>query len=115
MSDTDSRISTLESQFSHLTSSVKKAIKDLKRQSKVQEESQHRHDQALASILELLQNQKIQQLTPITTFNQPIDQSHSMDIDTHIPGSATAPSDRVNSPIQLNVSGGSTGTAGTGS
>jgi DNA-binding transcriptional regulator GbsR (MarR family) len=115
MSDTDSRISTLESQFSHLTSSVKKAIKDLKRQSKVQEESQQRHDQALASILELLQNQKIQQLTPIITVNQPIDQSHSMDIDTHIPGSASAPSDRVNSPIQLNVSGGSTGTAGTGS
>jgi hypothetical protein len=119
MSDTDSRISTLESQFSHLTSSVKKAIKDLKRQSKAQEESQYRHDQTLTSILELLQNQKIQQSLPRTpsNLNQSIDQPiDRMDVESHIlPGPEMAPSDRINPPMQLSESDSSPGVAGAGS
>ncbi len=82
----------------------------MKRQSKLQEENQSKQEKALATILELLQNQNISSATP--SDQQAYQESQ---LDNNHDGLPSVPSDRANSPNQLNESGGSTGTAGTGS
>ncbi len=110
MSDAETRISHLEMHFSRFTSSFNNTISDLKRQSKLQEENQSKQEKTLTTILELLQNQSI---SPPSLSNQQALQEPQRDTSSH--GLSLVPSDRANSPNQFNESGGSSGTAGSGS
>jgi TolA-binding protein len=90
LSDTQSRISTLESDIKHLNHSFKNAISELKLQSKQQVEQQQMHESTLAEILALLKQSKL-------------------------PSDVTsAPSVRDNLPDQSTATSGSSGAAGSG-
>jgi hypothetical protein len=90
LSDTQSRISTLESDIKHLNHSFKNAISELKLQSKQQVKQQQMHESTLAKILALLKQSRL-----------PSD-------DTSVP------SVRDNLPDQSTSTGGSSGAAGSG-
>jgi hypothetical protein len=91
LSDTESRISTLEDQFTNFTSQFSLAIKDLHKQTKRQAA---KHDKTLASILELLKNQ------PISGFQD----TNDSEVHSLASGQSSVPSDMANHRDQLGSS-----------
>ena len=102
LSDTESRISTLEEQFTTFTSQFSSAMKDLRKQTKKQAA---KHDKTLTSILELLKSQHISDLQETNEF----------EVNSLASGQSSVPSDMANHQDQMSLAGGSIGTAGSGS
>jgi hypothetical protein len=93
LSDTQSRISSIEQDIKHLHSSFQHALAEMKLQSQQQASQQSLHDVTLAEILSLLRNNKVS-TTPVETI-----------LNTFA---------RDNQPEQSNLTGGSDGAAGNG-
>lgn len=102
LSDTESRISTLEDQFTNFTSQFSLALNNLHKHSKRQAV---KHDKTLASILELLKNQHI----------SGVQETNDSEIHSLASGQSSVPSDTANHHDQLSSASGSIGTAGSGS
>jgi TolA-binding protein len=92
LSDTQSRISSIEQDIKHLHSSFQHALAEMKRQSQHQASQQSLHEATLSEILSLLRTSKVSNSTEVT-FDS---------------------SARDNPPGQSQPSGGSEGAAGEG-
>ncbi len=90
LSDTQSRISTLEMDIKHINASLQSAFNEMKLQSEQQASQQQKYDATLSEILELLKTKAV------------------------VAESLTAPTAQDNPPKQATDTGGSPGAAGPG-
>ena len=90
LSDTQSRISTLEMDIKHINASLQSAFNEMKLQSQQQASQQQKYDATLSEILELLKTKAV------------------------VAESLTAPTAQDNPPKQATDTGGSPGAAGPG-
>jgi hypothetical protein len=93
LSDTQSRLSTMEQDIKHMHSSFQQTLAELKLQSQQQASKQSLYDATLSEILNLLKQSKVTTSSAEDTLDS---------------------SARANTPEQLNPTGGSSGAAGSG-